>query len=165
MESYGKFWQTAGKRDWYNNMYAGQPIIHEKFLDWLGDKEYKSVLEIGCGDGIYSRTTFDSTDDYTGIDISKLAISEAEDQRINKNHTYKALDWIREPIVKKYDLVFSHSVIDHVYDIDQFLWNCIASTDKYMYITAYNGYYPDAPKHNYIEDTQGINSLMRYRQN
>jgi hypothetical protein len=50
-------------------------------------------------------------------------------------------------INQEYDLVFSHAVIDHVYDIDAFLLNLVKSCKKYAYINAYRGYFPDLEKH------------------
>ena len=48
---------------------------------------------------------------------------------------------------KKYDLIFSHAVIDHVYDIDSFLSRIVTSCKKYAYINAYRGFFPDLEKH------------------
>jgi len=43
--------------------------------------------------------------------------------------------------------VYSHAVIDHVYDIDVFLRNLLRSCKKYAYINAYRGFFPDLEKH------------------
>lgn len=48
---------------------------------------------------------------------------------------------------EKFDLVFSHSVIDHVYDIDLFLSKVVDISTKYVYISAYYGYFPNLSKH------------------
>jgi len=47
----------------------------------------------------------------------------------------------------QFDLVFSHAVVDHVYDIDMFLTNLIKSCKKYAYINSYRGFFPDINKH------------------
>ena len=62
---------------------------------------------------------------------------------------------------KKYDLIFSHAVIDHVYDIDSFLSRIVTSCKKYAYISAYRGYFPDLEDHKMHYD----NSRGTYRSN
>ena len=47
----------------------------------------------------------------------------------------------------KFDLVFSHAVIDHVYDINQFVSKIIDATEKYAYINSYRGYFPKLKNH------------------
>ena len=48
---------------------------------------------------------------------------------------------------KKYDLVYSHAVIDHVYDIDEFLRRIVKLCGKYAYVNAYRGFFPNLADH------------------
>ena len=50
-------------------------------------------------------------------------------------------------IEQKYDLVYSHAVVDHVYDIDAFVMNLVKSCKKFAYINAYRGFFPDLEEH------------------
>ncbi|HXX06036.1 MAG TPA: hypothetical protein VEJ68_04355, partial [Candidatus Bathyarchaeia archaeon] len=48
---------------------------------------------------------------------------------------------------KKYDLIYSHAVVDHVYDIDAFITKIAKNCLKYAYITSYRGYFPELSNH------------------
>ena len=50
-------------------------------------------------------------------------------------------------VKQEYDLVYSHAVVDHVYDIDVFIMNLVKSCKKFAYINAYRGFFPDLQKH------------------
>ena len=47
----------------------------------------------------------------------------------------------------KFDLVYSHAVIDHVYDIDAFVAKTISVCKKFAYLNSYRGYFPELEKH------------------
>jgi SAM-dependent methyltransferase len=80
---------------------------------------------------------------YTGIDFSESAIEYCK-----KNSEFEFIcgDFIKTEL-QKYDLVYSHAVVDHVYDMDSFILKIVDACKKYAYITAYRGYFPDLPKH------------------
>ena len=59
---------------------------------------------------------------------------------------------------KKFDLIFSFDVIDHVYDIDLFISKIVDMTKKYAYVNSYRGYFPDLENHkSEWRDSDGIN--------
>jgi SAM-dependent methyltransferase len=104
------------------------------------------VFEVGCGTGVYPiklKELF-SNIKYTGIDISETAIKQCK-----KNSSFEFLvgDFIKLNISKKFDLVYSHAVVDHVYDMDAFVAKIVDVTKKYAYITAYRGFFPVLKKH------------------
>jgi len=82
--------------------------------------------------------------EYTGIDISKPAIALCKKK---SDCEFIAGDFIKMNLSRKYDFVFSHEVIDHVYDPDLFLVKILKATRKYAYISAYRGYFPELIKH------------------
>ena len=43
--------------------------------------------------------------------------------------------------------MFSHALIDHVYDVDLFIEKIVQSSKRFAYITAYRGYFPDLENH------------------
>ena len=50
---YGKFWKKIDNKT-YEIMYNNRPLLHENFKDYFKDKnDVKTVLEVGCGTGIY----------------------------------------------------------------------------------------------------------------
>ncbi len=48
---------------------------------------------------------------------------------------------------KNFDLVYSHAVVDHVYDIDAFISKIIDQTNHYAFINSYRGYFPNLKSH------------------
>ena len=65
----------------------------------------------------------------------------------NSDFEFLQGDFIKMKILTKYDLVFSHAVIDHVYDINKFLLKIVESCKKYAYINSYRGFLPNLQKH------------------
>ena len=49
---YGKSWTKDN--EWYNTIHDSNPLLHQNFIAYLKEKtDVKTVLEIGCGTGIY----------------------------------------------------------------------------------------------------------------
>ena len=148
--SYGKTWQKKEgneQNDWYNQMHESHKIQHQDFIQYLKTrKNLETVLEVGCGTGVYPiklKELFANIK-YTGIDISETAIKQCKK---NSSFEFIAGDFIKLDISRKFDLVFSHAVVDHVYDVDEFVAKIVNLTKKYAYITAYRGFLPDLKKH------------------
>jgi SAM-dependent methyltransferase len=142
---YGKSWTKDNQ--WYNEIHNSNPLVHKDFVRYLKEKnDVKTVLEIGCGTGIYPiqmKELFAGIQ-YTGMDISQTAIDYCKK---NSQQEFICGDFIKMDMAKKYDLVFSHAVVDHVYDIDIFISKIAKITKKYAYINSYRGYFPDLNKH------------------
>ena len=148
--SYGKTWQKKEgneQNDWYDQMHESHKIQHQDFIQYLKiRKNLETVLEVGCGTGVYPiklKELFANIK-YTGIDISETAIKQCKK---NSSFEFIAGDFIKLDISRKFDLVFSHAVVDHVYDVDEFVAKIVNLTKKYAYITAYRGFFPDLKKH------------------
>ena len=124
-----------------------RPLLHENFLNYIENlDDVKTVLEIGCGMGIYP-IKFENlfkNKEYVGIDIGEPAINFCKE---NSKFDFICGDLIKTKFVKKFDLIFSHAVIDHVYDIDSFLTKIISLSKKHVYISAYRGFFSDLDKH------------------
>ena len=142
-----------GHKDWVDanpdtyDTFHDSLFSHEDFIEYFKKKlDVKSVLEVGCGTGVYPIKTVELFNDkeYTGNDFSQQCIDYCK-----KNSKFKFIcgDFIKMNPDKKYDMVFSHSVVDHVYDPVTFISNIVKSTKKYAYISNYLGYFPDLKKH------------------
>lgn len=133
---------------WYNDIHNSNIKLHEDFIRYLSSKkDIQTVLEIGCGAGVYPiryKHLFDGLS-YTGLDFSQEAIDYCKK---NSKHNFLCGDFLKMDITEKYDLVYSHAVIDHVYDVDSFISKICFLSKKYAYINAYRGYYPNLKKHN-----------------
>lgn len=143
---YGKTWQNRDD-EWYSKLFSATPIFHENFIQFLKARsDVRSALEIGCGSGIYPIRYKDlfTQIQYTGIDISPSAIAFCKKK---SDFEFICGDSLKMDLEKKYDLVFSQSVIDHVYDIDLFITRIAKATKKYAYVSSYRGYFPELKKH------------------
>ena len=146
-KDYGDTWKEVDVK-WYKKIHDSNHILHDDFKKFLKSKsDIKTVLEVGCGAGIYpiqNKELFSNLE-YTGTDFSKSAVNYCKK---NSNFEFIQGDFIKMNLSKKYDFVFSHAVVDHVYDIEIFLTNLVKATKKYAYINSYRGYFIDLENHN-----------------
>jgi SAM-dependent methyltransferase len=143
--SYGKLWTK--NNDWYTEIHNSNYLLHDDFINYFKGKKYvKTVLEIGCGTGIYPIQNKELFSDmqYTGIDISETAITYCKN---NSQFEFICGDFIKMDLPNKYDLVYSHAVVDHVYDINAFIAKIVNTSKKYAYINSYRGFFPQLSKH------------------
>jgi len=146
-------WNKVDEK-WYSEIHNANYLLHENFIEFFKQKDnIKTVLEVGCGTGVYPikyKNLFTEYK-YTGIDFSKKNI---EFCKKNSNFEFLCADFIELNLDKKYDLVFSHAVIDHVYDIDKFISKIVKMIKKYGYINSYRGYFPEMKKHkmNWVDE-------------
>lgn len=146
--SYGDTWQGQDNQ-FYEEMHKHGFKKNEDFVNYLKTTECKTVLEIGCGTGIYPikyKELFKNKD-YLGIDVSKSAIKYCKN---NSDFEFICDDFSELEINRKFDLVYSHGVINHVSNIDLFLKKSIEITKKYAYIQASHGYFPELDEHKMI---------------
>ena len=147
--SYGDTWQGQDNQ-FYEDMHKHGFKKNEDFVKYIEEKsDVKSVLEIGCGTGVYPikyKQLFENKE-YCGIDVSKSAIKYCEK---NSKFDFICDDFLKLNLDKKFDLVYSHGVINHVQDIDSFFKKIIQVTGKYAYIQASHGYFPDLEKHKMV---------------
>ena len=89
--------------------------------------------------------------EYLGLDIGEPAIDFCKKKSV---FNFMCGDLLKIKLDKKFDLIFSHAVIDHVYDIDSFLARIVTLCGKYAYISAYRGYFPDLKEHKMTWDNE-----------
>ena len=148
-EKYGKIWQEKfgdEQVQWYEKMHNSCLKMHDDFKKFLAEKSPSNVLEVGCGSGYYPRNLKElfTNMEYTGTDISETAIKFCKSK---SPFNFICTDFLKNNLNKKFDLVFSHALIDHVYDVDLFIEKIVQSSKRFAYITAYRGYFPDLEKH------------------
>lgn len=143
---FGRTWQGR-QNSWFEEIHDSCPLLHRNFKEYFKAKnDVKTVLELGCGSGIYPiryKNLFQGID-YTGIDISQSAIDFCQQ---NSNFTFICEDFLKSEHSKTYDLIFAHGVIDCAYDIELFLSKILKSCKKYAYISSCRGYHPDSKEH------------------
>lgn len=143
--------------DQFHRMFFSKPLCVKDFVDFFNSKkDIETVLEVGCSVGMFPRILPElfKNIQYTGMDISSNSIE------ICKKHIkseFICQDFIKFKSGKKYDIVYSFDVIDHVYDINAFISNIIKNTKKFAYVNAYRGFHPKLKKHNTpYRDNEGI---------
>jgi len=130
----------------YEIMFYSMQIVLLDFLKFLKNKpEIKTSLEVGCSTGLFPRTLLDISKSigYTGLDITESSIEIAK-QKSNFEFIYQ--DFI-ENFSRKFDLIFSFAVIDHVTEPDKFISQVANLCNKNAYIYSYRGYFPDLEQH------------------
>lgn len=152
-DGYGTVWQRhTGGLDWYTWMYEGRKEQHLAFQAWVRAmsrlEPIDTVLELGCGLAVgYSEFFADRR--YVGADISAKEIAWCRQHRANPRHDYVSCDFIEHTFDERFDLVFSQGTIDNTYDMDAFLRAAVRASRKWVYITAYRGYFPELDEHVY----------------
>jgi SAM-dependent methyltransferase len=151
--NYGEWWNNNGvDLEWYKMIYGFRSKVHQHFAMWFeqlaGLTKIESILEIGCGRG-YPYADFFEKYSYLGCDISKKEIDWCVSERHNPRHSFECYDFLEIEPTKQYDLVFSHGVIDHVYDVNRFLRNAAKASRSALFVTAYRGWFPDLQSHKY----------------
>jgi len=87
------------------------------------------VLEIGCGTGNFAQYFLNrNVDSYVGIDISDGMIKQAEKKIVDKRANFfcsSIEDYLDIKIKnnEKYDMIFSFSVVHHIFNLDLFMQN------------------------------------------
>ena len=82
----------------------------------------KTVLDIGAGTGLFSKFIIDSNPhlNFTLIDVSAQMLDIARERFEGENNfEFIELDFSKEPLPGKYDLVISALAIHHLEDIDK----------------------------------------------
>src|SRR2546427_663832 len=128
INKYGKFWNQVTP-SWFIEAYNKMPQIHDRFQTWTSNKNFNSILEVGSGHGFY--VNYFNGCRYTGIEFDKKITTYAIKHNTNKSANFINADFLSIDIPFQYDLVFSHSVADHVPDIDKFFKKCITLSTKY----------------------------------
>lgn len=149
--NYGACWtRRDADLDWYTWMHDGRIEQHLAFQRWFAvtdrAERIETVLELGCGLAV-GYADFFSGISYTGSDLASRVIDWCRHNRNNSRHRYVACDFIEETFPNHYDLVFSHGTIDNSYDMDAFLQAAVRASRRWVYITAYRGFFPELETH------------------
>lgn len=112
--------QNKNLEKFYENVYkkgeekhytttSSEPYETLKKLSWKN----KSVLDVGCGTGLFSYLAAKKGANVIGIDYSKEAILIAQTKYSHKNLLYKNID-IKNIHNEKFDVIVSLGVLEHM---------------------------------------------------
>ncbi|MEK6794997.1 MAG: class I SAM-dependent methyltransferase [Spirochaetota bacterium] len=117
---------------------APLPLVIERSFECaiLREKDFsRPILDIGCGDGIFSHILFDETID-VGIDPNAVELARAK--RFGTYREYIHCFGNKVPKPKGYfKTIFTNSVLEHIPDLDGVLKECnrLLAPGGRMYIT------------------------------
>lgn len=108
-----EYWENRAE-SWAQLADQGYSLPQEdrdEIAKWLASLDYKSVLDIGCGNGRFVEML--DRGDYVGIDISsklvKLAKQRFPDKKFKELKIENACN-----ISRKFDLIFSYTALEHI---------------------------------------------------
>jgi len=115
-DGYLKFWEWENKR-YQERVGRWFPIPIYIIDNYLKEKQYKSVIDFGCGShGRGYDLLFSEYQKYIGVDINDIAVNEAKKRHIkNKNAEFKIIDIDPDKWeLPKVDLVYCFTVLVHI---------------------------------------------------
>jgi len=115
-----KLYQSwARKYDVDNNLLI---FLEEKVSkEFFGDVDSKMVLDLGCGTGRYSIPLARSGAEVTSIDFTNAMLKRAREKakKSNLDVTFKKFDISKYKSDKKFDLIISMLVLEHVKNLEK----------------------------------------------
>lgn len=106
-----KEWLKFAEENQYHKISNDDNLV--SMIDILYKKDQRSVLDIGCGVGLYSHFWIEKGFSYTGIDQIYFAIKIAKDK--NPEGSFFCANFLDMNLVENYDVVFTHTVLQHVH--------------------------------------------------
>lgn len=101
---------------------ASYPIIIREFERYAKGAFFESILDLGCGDGFYGPFLRDKTCRLEGVDRSEAVKDSPRFSYYDQVHHHDlGAPWAAGD--RRYDLLWSVEVIEHVEDYQQFLRN------------------------------------------
>lgn len=98
--------------------------IKEKLFNLVGDYSEKTILDLGCGIGVFSKDFSTKAKRVVGIDISEKCIDYAKNKNGSHNIDYFIMDINNLNLIKeKFDIVFSDMVFNYIEDYNKLLSN------------------------------------------
>ncbi len=109
----------------------------------LGPLEGKRIIDIGCGDGIFTQELLALNPAFvTGVDPNDAAISVAKKNMAHiKNIEFHVMDVYQIPPIKKYDIVIIRGVLHHLYQVEKAI-KIICNIADEVIVAEPNGYNP-----------------------
>ena len=98
--------------------------IRDMLFDLVGDYNGKTILDLGCGIGVFSKDFSGRAKKVVGIDISEKCIDYAKTHNNSDNIDYFTMDINNLNLIKeKFDIVFSDMVFNYIEDYNKLLLN------------------------------------------
>jgi 2-polyprenyl-3-methyl-5-hydroxy-6-metoxy-1,4-benzoquinol methylase len=83
-----------------------------------------SVLDIGCGSGLFLEKAMEKTEHVTGLEYNDLAIEKCKEKRINNVIKSNIEDFSKNNI-EGFDIVCAFQVLEHISNVKSFIESCL----------------------------------------
>jgi SAM-dependent methyltransferase len=122
----------------WNDMIAYSPaprIRRDKVISWLRKVSFKSLLDVGCGNGEFLREVNRVIPEVSlaGADISQAVIKQNRTRMPDME--FLTLDLDNASLPKKFDVVVCMEVVEHCADYRKAIKRLAEMTDKRLFIT------------------------------
>ena len=118
-----KYWDKES--NFYHRQWKGSPVSEfdylctkDSLLHLLEPSIKDSILEIGCGLGIWTRNVGDKCREITAVDISKNMIQEAKKNANMRNTKFVVSDFLSFKSNKKFDKIFAVRSFEYLDNIE-----------------------------------------------
>jgi 2-polyprenyl-3-methyl-5-hydroxy-6-metoxy-1,4-benzoquinol methylase len=132
----GSFYEEAWN-EWKDMKRYGPMSRHIRRLikEMLCDISFKSILDVGCGEGslLVDILSYRGEVEVSGIDISERALTISR-ERVKKGRFYR-IDIQKETLDERFDLVICSEVLEHLRNDRMALVNLKKMTKRYLLIT------------------------------
>lgn len=118
--------------------------ISDAVWEMAGGFEGKTVIDIGCGDGIYTMEFLKMNPAFLrGVDANESAISMAKQKTSGiKNIDFAVVDIYKlTPPENRYDIAIVRGILHHLYDVETAI-SLISKMAKIVIVVEPNGYNP-----------------------
>lgn len=97
---------------WHYQTSPYEQLKYQRTLEILPAREFKSVLEIGCSEGVFTEKIARIGSEVLGVDISVTALERAKQRCAHlKNVRFQHLDIVKDEIENGFELVFCAEVL------------------------------------------------------
>ncbi len=118
-EDYASYYERPGTEEYHRKRYQGLVEWMSKYL--AGTHEFKTVLDVGCGQGWMMDAMLSR---YPGIEIGGIEPSRHNATiAIRKGYPIVETKIEQSTVSDTYDLVYSNNVLQHINDAREFLSN------------------------------------------
>lgn len=136
-----RFYQIKkGEDDSFSN------VLVPNMLSLLSSKKYEKLLDLGCGNGIFTNNLISYSNEIIGIDLSEKNIKIArENIQSNNNTQFVVADAETFNTAVKYDCIISNMVLMDVMNIERIIYNIsksLAKTGDFIFSITHPCYWP-----------------------
>jgi len=111
---------TANPDPWRFETSAYEKEKYERTLGILPHREFRSILEVGCAEGVFTKRLAPYGRRITALDISEVALGRARERCCDlPSVEFKVFDLLNDGFQEEYDLICASEVLYFLDDLDR----------------------------------------------